>query len=69
MIRPIYFLILFSHTVLAAVVAPMILVTLYRAIGGRFDDHRRLARKTLPIWIYVSTTGIVVYSMVYRLYQ
>lgn len=69
MIRPVYFSILISHTVLAVVVAPMILVTLYRAIGERFDDHRRLARKTWPIWIYVSITGIVVYLMVHRLYQ
>ncbi len=67
-IRPVYFTILISHTVLAALLPPLALVTLVRALRQQFDRHRRLARWTLPIWLYVSVTGIVVYWMVYRLY-
>jgi uncharacterized membrane protein YozB (DUF420 family) len=66
-IRPVYFTILISHTLLAACVAPMALVTVWRAWKGRFDRHRRLARITLPLWLYVSVTGVVVYLMLYRL--
>ena len=66
-IRPVYFTILISHTVLAACVAPMALVTAWRAWKGRFDRHRRLARITLPLWLYVSVTGVAVYVMLYRL--
>ncbi|MCS7042484.1 MAG: DUF420 domain-containing protein [Bryobacteraceae bacterium] len=66
-IRPVYFSILISHTVLAACVAPMALVTVWRAWKGRFDRHRRLARITLPLWLYVSVTGVIVYLMLYRL--
>jgi len=66
-IRPVYFTILISHTVLAACVAPMALVTVWRAWKGRFDRHRRLARITLPLWLYVSVTGVAVYVMLYRL--
>lgn len=66
-IRPVYFTILISHTILAACVAPMALVTVWRAWKGRFDKHRRLARITLPLWLYVSVTGVVVYVMLYRL--
>jgi putative membrane protein len=60
-----YLLILFSHMVLAAVALPMVLRTLYLAWRRRFDDHRRLARWTWPIWIYVSITGVAVYLMLY----
>jgi len=66
-IRPVYFSILISHTILAACVAPMALVTVWRAWKGRFEKHRRLARITLPIWLYVSVTGVLVYLMLYRL--
>ncbi len=66
-IRTVYLSILLTHTVLAAAVAPLALVTVWRAWKGRFDKHRRLARITLPIWLYVSVTGVVVYLMLYHL--
>lgn len=65
--RALYFAILISHVILAIVIVPMALVTLARALGGRFADHARLARRTLPLWLYVSVTGVVVYVMLYRL--
>ncbi|MBP6704081.1 MAG: DUF420 domain-containing protein [Vicinamibacteria bacterium] len=66
-IRTLYFAILLTHTVLAAAVAPLVLATLHRALGGRFDLHRKIARITFPIWIYVSITGVVVYLMLYQM--
>ena len=66
-IRPIYFAILISHIVLAAAVLPLAIVTLVRALRERFDAHGRIARRTLPIWLYVSVTGVVVYWMLYHL--
>lgn len=66
-IRAVYFAILISHTILAAAVAPMALVTVYRAWTKRFDKHRTLARITLPVWLYVSVTGVIVYVMLYRM--
>ena len=66
-IRTIYFTILLTHTVLAAAIVPMVLVTLSRGLSARYDAHRRIARWTLPLWIYVSITGVVVYVMLYRL--
>ncbi len=66
-IRAIYLSILFTHTVLAAVVPVLAIVTLFRALQERFDRHRRIARWTLPIWLYVSVTGVTVYLMLYRL--
>jgi len=66
-IRTVYLSILLTHTVLAAAVPPLALVTLVRGLRGRFDAHRRIARWTLPIWLYVSVTGVVVYWMLYRL--
>lgn len=66
-LRLAYFAILISHTVLAVTVVPLALVTLRRALQARFDRHRRIARITLPIWGYVSVTGVVVYWMLYRL--
>ncbi len=66
-IRPVYFSILISHTVLAATIVPLALVTLRRALKGRFDKHVRIARWTLPLWLYVSVTGVVVYWMLYHL--
>lgn len=67
-IRVVYFAILISHTVLAAVIVPMVLLTLYRAFTSQWLRHRRLARWTLPLWLYVSVTGVVIYIMLYRLY-
>jgi putative membrane protein len=64
-IRLVYFFILGTHVVLAAVILPMAIVTLARALRGRFADHKRLARWTLPIWTYVSVTGVVIYLMLY----
>jgi len=66
-VRLVYFTILISHTVLAVTVVPLALVTLVRALQARFDRHRRIARIALPIWGYVSVTGVVVYWMLYRL--
>jgi uncharacterized membrane protein YozB (DUF420 family) len=67
-IRPVYFVLLLTHTVLAIVIVPMILVTLRRAWLERFDRHRIIARWTLPLWFYVSVTGVIVYLMVYQFY-
>jgi putative membrane protein len=67
-VRPLYFFILFSHIVLAAAIVPLVLITLARALGGRYAAHRRIARWTFPIWIYVSVTGVIVYLMLYQLY-
>lgn len=67
-VRPVYFTILISHTVLAAAIVPLVVTTLYRALRGRFALHRRIARWTLPAWLYVSVTGVVVYWMLYHLY-
>lgn len=67
-VRPVYFTLLVSHTVLAVVIVPMILVTLRRAWLERFDRHRVIARWTLPLWFYVSVTGVIVYLMLYRFY-
>ena len=66
--RPFYFSLLGTHTVLAAAIVPLVLITLARAWRGQFDRHRRIARWTLPIWFYVSITGVVVYFMLYHLY-
>jgi uncharacterized membrane protein YozB (DUF420 family) len=63
--RPIYLLILSTHTVLAAVIVPMVLMTLWRAYKERFEAHRKLARWTWPIWMYVSVTGVVIYYLLY----
>lgn len=67
-VRPIYFTILLTHTILAVVIVPLILTTLYRAARGDFLRHRRIARWTLPLWLYVSVTGVIVYLMLYQLY-
>ena len=64
--RLVYFVILISHTILAVVQLPLILRTLWLAFHGRFEQHKRLARITLPMWLYVSVTGVVVYWMLYR---
>jgi uncharacterized membrane protein YozB (DUF420 family) len=66
--RPVYFTILITHIVLAAVTVPLALITLSRALRGNFQQHRRIARWTWPIWMYVSITGVVVYLMCYRFF-
>jgi putative membrane protein len=65
-VRPIYFLILISHTILAALIVPLVLVTLFRALRQNWVKHAQIARWTLPVWFYVSVTGVVVYWMLYR---
>lgn len=65
LIRTVYFAVLIPHIILAAVMAPMALITVTRALRGRIDRHRAIARWTLPIWLYVSVTGVVVYWMLY----
>jgi uncharacterized membrane protein YozB (DUF420 family) len=67
LVRPVYFALLLSHIVLAAAVVPLALVTIWRGLAARFDRHRRIARWTLPIWLYVSVTGVLVYWMLYHL--
>ncbi len=64
--RPLYFTILISHVILATVNVPLAIVTLARGLRGRFEKHRSIARWALPIWLYVSVTGVVVYLMLYR---
>ncbi len=66
-VRPLYFSILISHIILAAAIVPLALVTLVRAVRGKFERHKRIARWTLPIWLYVSVTGVIVYWMLYWL--
>ena len=65
-IRIIYFAILISHTILAVVIVPLAIITLYRGLRGQFVKHVAIARLTLPIWLYVSVTGVVVYWMLYH---
>jgi uncharacterized membrane protein YozB (DUF420 family) len=67
-VRPFYFVLLSTHTFLAIVIVPMILVTLRRAWLQQFDKHRIIARWTLPLWFYVCVTGVIVYLMVYQIY-
>lgn len=67
-IRPVYFTILTSHTILAMIIVPLVIATLYLALRQRFPVHRRIARFTLPVWLYVSVTGILVYLMLYQWY-
>jgi uncharacterized membrane protein YozB (DUF420 family) len=66
-IRAVYFAVLLSHTVLAAAIVPLVMVTVARALRGRFPAHRALARYTLPLWLWVSASGVVVYWMLYRM--
>jgi protein SCO1/2/putative membrane protein len=67
-VRPAYFALLLSHTILAVVVVPLVFITLYQAWRRRFDRHRRIARWTLPIWLYVSVTGVLVYLFLYHFF-
>lgn len=66
--RPIYFTILTTHTILAVVIVPLIILTLRRAWRGEFKRHKLIARWTFPLWLYVSITGVIVYLMLYRIY-
>jgi uncharacterized membrane protein YozB (DUF420 family) len=66
-IRAVYFTVLITHVVLAIVIVPMVLVTVSRALTARFDRHRRIARWTWPLWMYVSVTGVLVYLMLYQM--
>lgn len=67
-VRPFYFALLTSHTILAVVIVPLVMITIYRAARGDFLRHRNIARWTLPLWLYVSITGVIVYFMLYQLY-
>ena len=67
-VRPIYFTILLSHTILAIAIVPLVTLTFYRAFRNEFGRHRRIARVTLPLWFYVSITGVIVYLMLYQIY-
>lgn len=68
LVRTLYLVILFTHTVLAAIILPFVLVTVARALRGDFKRHRRIARWTFPMWLYVSVTGVIVYLMLYQIY-
>jgi len=67
-IRAVYFAVLIPHVILAATILPLALVTTARGLRGDFGRHRRIARWTLPVWLYVSVTGVIVYAMLYHLY-
>ena len=67
-IRPVYFTMLITHVILAVAIVPLAIVTLNRALSARFDAHRRIARWTWPLWMYVSVTGVLVYLFVYKIY-
>ena len=68
-VRAVYFFILITHIILAAAIVPLVAVTVVRALRGDFARHRRIARWTYPLWLYVSVTGVVVYLMLYHLYR
>lgn len=67
LIRTVYLTILFTHIVLAVAIVPLVLITVSRALAAKYDRHRRIARWTLPLWLYVSVTGVVIYVMLYRM--
>ena len=66
-IRTLYFAVLIPHVILAAAIVPPVLITVSRALSAKYDKHRRIARWTLPLWLYVSVTGVIVYLMLYQL--
>jgi uncharacterized membrane protein YozB (DUF420 family) len=66
LVRPLYFTILITHVTLAAAVLPLAILTLFRGLKGRYPQHRRIARWTFPIWLYVSVTGVLVYVLLYQ---
>ena len=67
-IRPVYFTLLISHTILAIVIVPLVLITLFNALRAKFDRHRAIARWTFPLWLYVSVTGVIIYWLLYIAY-
>ena len=67
MLRVVYFTILLTHTILATAIVPLVVITFYRAYTEQFDHHARIARWTLPLWLYVSVTGVIVYLMLYQM--
>ncbi len=66
--RPIYLIILFTHLTLAILILPMIIITLSRALRERFDRHKKIARWTWPLWMYVSVTGVMIYLLLYKIF-
>jgi putative membrane protein len=68
LVRPFYFVVLISHVILAIVIVPLVLITVYRAARGDFIRHKKIARWTFPLWLYVSVTGVIVYLMLYQFY-
>jgi uncharacterized membrane protein YozB (DUF420 family) len=66
-IRTVYFAVLIPHVILAAAIVPPILITASRGLSAKYDKHRRIARWTLPLWLYVSVTGVIVYLMLYQM--
>ncbi|HEY7161337.1 MAG TPA: DUF420 domain-containing protein [Acidobacteriota bacterium] len=68
-VKTLYLSILLTHTVLAAAVPILAIITLSRALRGRYESHRKIARWTYPIWLYVSVTGVIIYVMLYHLYR
>jgi uncharacterized membrane protein YozB (DUF420 family) len=66
-IRTVYFAVLIPHVILAAALVPPVIITLSRGLSARYDKHRRIARWTLPVWLYVSVTGVIVYLMLYQM--
>jgi uncharacterized membrane protein YozB (DUF420 family) len=68
-VRTVYLTILLTHVVLAVVIVPLVVITVRRAVAGDYGRHRRIARWTYPLWLYVSVTGVIVYLMLYRLYR
>ena len=67
-IRPVYFTLLISHTILAVLIVPLVIITLSRALREKFDRHRAIARWTFPLWLYVSVTGVIIYWLLYIAY-
>ena len=67
-VRPLYYVILITHLVLAFAILPLLVITVIPALGARFDRHRRMGQFTMPIWLYVSITGVIVYFMLYQWY-
>lgn len=67
-VRPLYFTLLASHVILAALIIPLVLVTVFFALRGNFDKHPRVARWTLPLWLYVSVSGVVIYILGFHVY-
>ena len=66
-IRTVYFVVLIPHIILAAGMVPPVLITVSRGLSGKYDKHRKIARWTLPVWLYVSVTGVIVYLMLYQM--